>query len=68
MTHSRPVPASPDDYTFIKFSVKCAGMTDKIKKEVTFENFKVGFSRKMKPKPVQVPGGVVLVDDTFTIK
>nr|WOZ17949.1 DNA polymerase [Bacillus phage phi29] len=62
------VEGSPDDYTDIKFSVKCAGMTDKIKKEVTFENFKVGFSRKMKPKPVQVPGGVVLVDDTFTIK
>jgi hypothetical protein len=59
---------SPEEATTTKFSVKCAGMTDQIKKKVTFENFKVGFSSYGKPKPKQVPGGVVLVDDRFTIK
>lgn len=58
---------SPEEATTTKFSVKCAGMTDQIKQKVTFENFKVGFSSYGKPKPKQVPGGVVLVDDRFTI-
>nr|P19894.1 RecName: Full=DNA polymerase; AltName: Full=Gene product 2; Short=gp2; AltName: Full=Protein p2 [Bacillus phage M2]AAA32368.1 DNA polymerase [Bacillus phage M2] len=59
---------SPDEATTTKFSVKCAGMTDTIKKKVTFDNFAVGFSSMGKPKPVQVNGGVVLVDSVFTIK
>lgn len=51
-----------------KISVKCAGMSDKIKEKVTFENFKIGFSSYGKLLPKQVKGGVVLVDTEFTIK
>lgn len=47
--------------------VKCAGMTDNIKDNVTFDNFNVGFSSYGKLLPKQVPGGVVLVDTVFTI-
>lgn len=61
------IECSPDEATTTKFSVKCAGMTDTIKKKVTFDNFAVGFSSMGKPKPVQVNGGVVLVDSVFTI-
>lgn len=49
-------------------TVKCAGMPDNVKEEVTFENFKVGFTSNKKLKPKQVHGGVVLVDTDFTIK
>lgn len=49
-------------------SVKCAGMPDTIKKKVTFDNFKIGFSSWGKLLPKQVNGGVVLVDTEFTIK
>lgn len=49
-------------------SVKCSGMNDDIKKKVTFENFKHGFSKMGMLKPKQVPGGVVLVDRPFTLK
>jgi hypothetical protein len=48
--------------------VKCAGMPEGIKKKVTFENFKVGFSSLGKLLPKHVDGGVVLVDTEFTIK
>lgn len=51
-----------------KPEVKCAGMPDKIKKEVTFENFKQGQSFKGKLIPKTVKGGVVLVETDFTIK
>jgi hypothetical protein len=48
--------------------VKCAGMPDKVKKDVTFENFHKGavFHGKLVPKTVK--GGVVLVESDFTIK
>ena len=51
-----------------KTKVTCAGMNDKIKKEVTFDNFQLGqaFYGKLVPKVIK--GGVVLVDDYFTIK
>lgn len=48
--------------------VKCAGMPDKCKKDVTFENFKQGSTFKGKLMPKTVAGGVVLVDTEFTIK
>lgn len=54
--------------TNLKLSVKCAGMPDKVKEKVTFENFQVGFSRFGKLLPKHVNGGVVLVDTEFTIK
>ncbi len=49
-------------------NVKCAGMPDRIKEKVTWENFKVGFSSYGKLVPVNVKGGVVLEDREFTIK
>lgn len=58
----------PEEATTTKLNVKCAGMPDKIKENVTFENFKVGFSSFGKLLPKHVNGGVVLVDTEFTIK
>lgn len=51
-----------------KLNVKCAGMSDRIKKKVTFENFKPGFSSWGNLKQVTVKGGVILVDNEFTLK
>ena len=50
------------------FKVTCAGMPDKVKENVTFDNFKIGFKSYGKLMPKQVKGGVVLVDSEFTIK
>lgn len=49
-------------------NVKCAGMTDKIKQHVSWNNFRIGFKSKGKLLPVDVVGGVILVDTEFTIK
>lgn len=49
-------------------NVKCAGMPDRIKEKVTFENFEVGFTSFGKLLPKRTQGGVVLVDTMFTIK
>lgn len=44
-------------------------MPDEVKKQITFENFKVGFTaEKGKLIPKHVNGGVVLVDVPFTLK
>lgn len=51
-----------------ELNVKCAGMPDRIKKLVTFDNFEVGFSSYGKLLPKRTQGGVVLVDTMFTIK
>ena len=56
-----------DEATTTKFSVKCAGMPDRCKENVTFENFKVGFTTPGKLMPKHVSGGVVLVDKNFTL-
>ena len=51
-----------------KIKVTCAGMPDKLKRHVTFNNFYNGnvFEGKLKPKIVK--GGVMLVETDFTIK
>lgn len=54
--------------TNVEQEVKCAGMPDRIKEKVTFDNFNVGFSSFGKLLPKHVDGGVVLVDTEFTIK
>jgi hypothetical protein len=59
---------SPEEADTTIFEVKCAGMPDKIKEFVTFENFEIGFSSYGKLLPKHVNGGVVLVDTEFTIK
>lgn len=51
-----------------KLHVICAGMPDRIKEKVTWENFHVGFSANGKLLPKQVKGGVVLEDTMFTLK
>jgi hypothetical protein len=48
--------------------VKCAGMTEKIKNKVSFNNFEIGFSSYGKLTPKHVSGGVVLVDSVFTLR
>lgn len=60
-----------------RLKVKCAGMTDAIKKLVTMDNFEFGFSNldengeiiegAGKLTPVSVPGGVVLVDRPYIL-
>lgn len=58
----------PEEATTTKLNVKCAGMSEKAKEFVTFENFSIGLTVKGNLKPKQVNGGVVLIDDEFTIK
>lgn len=48
--------------------VTCAGMPDNVKAKVTYDNFKSGSTFDGKLMPKRVPGGVVLVETTFTIK
>lgn len=62
------VPSNREEHNALKFDVKCAGMPDTVKKKVTFDNFKEGFSADGKLMPKHVAGGVVLDDVMFTIK
>ena len=48
--------------------VTCAGMPDNVKEKVTYENFCPGATFSGKLMPRRFPGGIVLVDTTFTIK
>ena len=48
--------------------VKCAGMPDNCKKEVTYENFKCGSIYEGKLMPKVIKGGVVLRETTYQIK
>lgn len=67
--NGKKVLCGKDEATTTKFKVVCAGMPDKVKDQVTFENFKVGFTTdKGKLVPKHVKGGVVLVDTPFTLK
>lgn len=57
-----------EDMVSTKTKVTCAGMNDKIKKQVDFDNFNLGqaFHGKLVPKVIK--GGCVLVEDNFTLK
>jgi len=57
----------PNEATTTIHAVKCAGMPDKVKENVTYETFKIGFSSYGKLLPKHVKGGVVLVDTAFSI-
>jgi hypothetical protein len=48
--------------------VKCAGMPDNVKENVTYDNFTLGASFSGKLTPKRYKGGVVLQDSNFTIK
>jgi hypothetical protein len=62
------VECEPYEATTTILNVKCAGMSERAKEHVTFENFSIGLTVKGNLKPKQVSGGVVLIDDEFTIK
>ena len=47
--------------------VTCAGMPDNVKANVTYDNFKSGTSFDGKLMPRRFPGGIVLMETTFTI-
>lgn len=49
-------------------TVHCAGMPARCHGNVTMENFEIGASFKGKLKPKDVRGGIILVDDVFTIR
>ena len=53
---------------FYYLDVKCAGMPDNIKEEVTYDAFEIGFKSDKKLIARQVKGGVVLLPDSFEIK
>jgi hypothetical protein len=64
----KKVECEPHEATTTILNVKCAGMSDKAKEHVNFENFEINLTVKGNLKPKQVNGGVVLIDDEFTIK
>ena len=47
--------------------VKCAGMTQKIKDTITFDDFEIGYKSNLKLRPVKVNGGIILENTPFTI-
>lgn len=56
------------DGYYVRLNVKCAGMPQKVKQEVTFDNFQFGFISHEKLKPKIIPGGVYLEKIDFEIK
>lgn len=56
------------DGKYYHLEVKCAGMPDKVKEKVTWDNFHVGFKEWGKLRPKHVKGGIVLEDGTFEMK
>lgn len=60
--------ATSKDYERIRFKVTCAGMSDRVKENVTWDNFHIGFESYGSLKGKQVNGGVVLIDSPFSIK
>lgn len=53
---------------YYELDVKCAGMSDRIKEEINFDNFQNGFASNNKLTPKKVVGGVVLLKTPFTLK
>jgi hypothetical protein len=51
-----------------ELEVTCAGMPDNLKKQVTYDNFKVGSKFAGKLSPRHYDGGIVLEEIDFTIK
>lgn len=54
---------NPDD-----MKITCSGMPAKCYPHVTWDNFRIGASYPGRLRPVQVPGGQVLVEQDFTIR
>lgn len=53
---------------YYRLNVKCAGLTEKAKQNITFNNFRVGAVVPDCLKTTHAPGGIVLIDREFTIK
>ena len=51
-----------------KTIIKACGCPEDTKKLITYDNFKFGSTFGGKLRPVQVKGGVVLVDTQFTLQ
>lgn len=51
-----------------RLNVKCSGLTDKAKQNVTYDNFRVGKVYGDCLKKAHVEGGIVLLDRQFAIK
>lgn len=51
-----------------KAKITVAGMPDEAKQGLTFDKFWYGYCAPGKKKPLHVPGGVILVDTTYTLK
>lgn len=51
-----------------KMLIRCAGMPDKLKKMVTWENFHPGLVLEGKLQPERVRGGVIFKERAFTLK
>lgn len=51
-----------------ELKITVAGMPEECYSQVTFDNFNIGATYYGKKLPKIVPGGTVLLDDTFTIK
>lgn len=56
-----------NEETELELDVKCAGMTDAVKEQVTFDNFKVGSTFSGKKFMKTVAGGRVIEEGDFTI-
>lgn len=62
------IEAKSDSFLMTKNKIVCAGMPAAAYKWVTFENFKVGAFYPGRLQTKHVPGGIVLLDDIYTIK
>lgn len=63
------VEAEYNDYENKPFlKVTCAGLPDKARRNVTFENFNYGSKYEGKLIPKRYPGGIILTPQTFEIK
>lgn len=65
--HGRKVYGS-NWYSYEIQEVKCAGMPDEVKGQVTYENFKQGTVFRGKKEQKRVKGGVVIMETVFEIK
>ena len=50
-----------------KTVVKCAGLPDGVKNQITLDNFNKGLQLEGKLRPIHTQGGIVLTNTTFTL-
>ena len=51
-----------------KFKVTCSGMPTRCYGYVNWDNFRIHSTFRGKLKPTRVEGGIILVEDVFTIR